>query len=283
MITKVKRLIVIMVLACIGAFLPTIYVAAADTEPGEKHVYIVPALVFPDDVQTITQQWQWEYAGGTYAWQVQIPEELVNDSRNVYQAVSRLYYTSNAALQQEVIAQYNDPRTLNLMLSLSYAQPRLALWSNDQKHDEYIGQMALILQNYTSELGFDSYATADFILSWVGAIPYTLTNYTELPAQTMVDGGDSKGKSILYAAILNKLDYSTVFFHYKPSTSSPKGHLAVGIMFETRELPYADKEYFYYIVGPERYYFAETSASGLQIGDVRSSEIVRLPRVIPTR
>jgi hypothetical protein len=107
-----------------------------------------------------------------------------------------------------------------------------------------------------------SVAETDFILSFVGsAIPYVETDVAELPAQTLIDSGDCKDKSILYASILKSLGYKVVLLSYPIAE-----HEAVGVTLDDSQLPQGSS-LSYYLYNGTKYYFAETTTPNWTLGD----------------
>jgi hypothetical protein len=108
------------------------------------------------------------------------------------------------------------------------------------------------------------------VQSFVGnAIPYKLTAFPELPAQTLIDGGSRRDKSILLAGLLNSLGYKAALLYFS-GTSGEQGHMAVGVVFSDSQVP--SESLSYYLYKGNKYYFAETKGSNLQLG-AASTEI----------
>jgi hypothetical protein len=123
--------------------------------------------------------------------------------------------------------------------------------------------------------GYNYFHEAEFILSFIGsAIPYNITAYPELPAQTLIDTGDCKDKSILYASILKSLGYKVALLNFK-DVSGTAGHEAVGVVFDDSQVPQGRALYYFQHNG-SKYYFAETTASGWTIGAASVSEPANL-------
>lgn len=95
----------------------------------------------------------------------------------------------------------------------------------------------------------------DLALSFVQALPYQkMGHYQRYAFETYFDGqGDCSDTSVLFAALLQALGYGAVFIKFED-------HLAVGVLCPP------DMEGTYWVFNGRRYYYAETTGRGYQIG-----------------
>lgn len=127
-------------------------------------------------------------------------------------------------------------------------------------NDERLDNVANALKIQGRKLNLDNHDMASYVLSFVQHIPYKIpSNKLGLlaPPQTVSEGyGDCDSKSLLYVLIMRKLGYDTVMYvNYRlrhamagVSTSSTGNYLT------SRGI---------------RYYFAETTAVGIRIGQMK--------------
>lgn len=130
--------------------------------------------------------------------------------------------------------------------------------SNDHRLDN----VARAFRDHGHELNLDRHDMATFVLSFVQHIPYRIPN-NDLgllaPPQSVREAyGDCDTKSLLYALILKKLGYDTVMYVNRGLSHAMAG---VNTAATGKYLPYHGA----------RYYFAETTAIGHRIGQLRGS------------
>jgi hypothetical protein len=132
-------------------------------------------------------------------------------------------------------------------------------------NEDYVIAIANTLNGKASQMEYDSYETASFILAFVQSLPYTVdsettgcTEYPRYPIETLWDnGGDCEDTSILLAAIVEALNYDTVLLYMESSE-----HMATGIL---------GSEGFsgsYYLHNGQKYYYCETTGEGYAIGTI---------------
>lgn len=125
-----------------------------------------------------------------------------------------------------------------------------------------LDNVAGALRDYGREMDLDPHDLASFVLSFVQYIPYRVPdNRLGLlaPPQTVNEVyGDCDSKSLLYALIMRKLGYDTVMY-----VNQGLSHAMAGINTA------ASGAYLSY--QGARYYFAETTAIGSRIGQLRGS------------
>jgi len=149
----------------------------------------------------------------------------------------------------------------------------LAAWTTEPTNVAYVGQLASALDTAAKSSGYDYFHEAEFILSFVGmAIPYKITDFPELPAQTLFDSGDCAGKSILYASLLKSLGYKVALFGFPAADTTTAGHEAVGVAFTDNQMTQTavfptSTPLSYYPQNGENYYFAETTEPGWLLGE----------------
>ena len=72
-----------------------------------------------------------------------------------------------------------------------------------------------------------------------------------------------RDKSILLAGLLKSLGYKTALLYFSGASGS-QGHIAVGVVFSDSQVP--NENLSYYLYNSNKYYFAETYGSNLQLG-----------------
>ena len=128
----------------------------------------------------------------------------------------------------------------------------------------YIDEVAQILNTEAIDNGFTSdFAKADFILSFVGSIPYALDpdddfDHPKFPIETLWENeGDCEDSSALYASIMESLGYRTVLVLLEAKAYSFDSwgyHAMVGIY-----IPGHSGDYFTLEGDWRNYYQAETT------------------------
>lgn len=120
----------------------------------------------------------------------------------------------------------------------------------------YLRAVAVVIKRLAIEHGLNDVEVA---LSFVQSLQYQESpEYQRYAVETLIDRcGDCSDKSILYAGILEALNYEWVFLDFP-------NHLAVGIWF-----PCNMPGTFYYYKG-KCYYFCETTYEGLYVGECPS-------------
>ncbi len=230
---------------------------------------VVPSLQY-DNIQTVSQDFEWQYNGTDYTWQVEVPGDLINWDRQINN-ITQQFYSSSGLMQNQILNSEPD-NIQDLILSDSINEnSNFTPWVNETTNSQWTGYIANDLAASAQSAGYDYFHEAEFILSFIGsAIPYNLTTCPELPAQTLVDSGDCKDKSILYASILKSLGYKVALLYF-PDVSGTVGHVAVGVAFDDSQIP-QDRSLAYYLHNGSKYYFAETTASGWTIGAASVNE-----------
>jgi hypothetical protein len=212
--------------------------------------------------QTASRDLTWSYGGIRFTCHIGVPQQLLDWDRKIYQLTAGFY---NGKYSQTDLA-YMPAEFKRLVLSDSLQEGGdLVPWVNDIHNSQLTGDIANQLASYARRKGFGYFRTAEFIQSFVcGAIPYKVTDAPELPAQTLIDNGDCKDKSILLAALLKSLSYKVTLLEFPPRDGEP-GHMAVGVAFSNSQAP-GNRSLSYYRYKGYRYYFAETTAPNWPLG-----------------
>ena len=212
----------------------------------------------------------WVYNGQYYTWHVEIPVTLLDYDREINKLIEE-FYGSSGYEQHSILSKATDDEK-EIILSLT-TSGNYAAWAEEETNSQYAGFLADRLAEQSVKDGYDYFQTAEFVQSFVGgAIPYIFTDKPLLPAQTLVDNGDCKDKSILMAAILRNMGYKVALLYIPPPPGQSVGHMAVGIAFTDDQLPQGRKLSFY--TNEEiKYYFAETTQPNWKIGETIDSTL----------
>ena len=198
----------------------------------------LPLALSPSAAAQTTQYYEetfaWDYNGNHWTWNLSIPVAL-------YEA----YQTVPASTRTR-----NGPAGYGLMTTTN---------------DYYIRVLAQKLNETTTQLKYNSYDQASFVLAFVQSLPYTSDKvttgsdeYPRFPIETLVDdGGDCEDTSILFATLTLILGYGTVYLN-------PPNHYAVGILGNDLH-----GTYWTYPEGSNStYYYCETTGDGFKIGQL---------------
>jgi hypothetical protein len=222
-------------------------------------------------VQTTDRDLRWAYDGVDYQWHVEAPSDvaqgynLLQWDRQVNEDTSN-FYNSDAITQNDMTAPSSmtaEEKTL-ILADAASNNGDLTPWVNDQSNALWVSDLAVALGATAKNVGYDYFHEAEFVQAFVGnAIPYNLTAFPELPAQTLIDGGSRRDKSILLAGLLKSLGYQVSLLYFS-GTSETQGHTAVGVVFSDSQVP--NKSLSYYLYNNNKYYFAETGGANLELG-----------------
>ncbi len=241
--------------------------------PQRGSIITVPPLQYDSSVPTNDMEFMWQYRDESFDWHVQIPQSLLDWDRQVNKLVSD-YYSGQYSQSDLFSTMPANVRQLALADS-EQESGDLAPWVEDDDNNQWAGVLADHLAACARSQGFDYWQTAEFIQSFVGgAIPYQLTDVPELPAQTVVDSGDCKDKSILLAAILKNLSYQVTLLEFDPDPGET-GHMAVGVAFDDSQIP-GDQNLSYYSQQGLKYYFAETTSPNWALGKASVKQPARV-------
>jgi hypothetical protein len=224
-----------------------------------------------DGIQTTASDLEWTYDGVDYKWNVEVPSDvaqgynLLQWDRQVNADASK-FYSSDATTQNEMTSTMaTDEKTL-ILADAATNNGDLTSWVYDASNAPWVSDLAAALNGTAKATGYDYFHEAEFVQSFVGnAIPFKMTAFPELPAQTLIDGGSRKDKSILLASLLNDLGYKVALLYFS-GTSGEQGHMAVGVVFSDSQVP--NESLSCYAYNGNNYYFAETNGSNLQLGAV---------------
>ena len=130
---------------------------------------------------------------------------------------------------------------------------------------EYVIEIAQSLENMAIENGYTSqFEKAEFILAFVGAIPYVLDpdddyDHPKYPIETLWEnGGDCEDSSALYSSLMEAIGYQTIMVMADvkaDSADSWGAHVLIGI-----HIPNHSGDSFSLNGDSKSYYFAETTA-----------------------
>lgn len=243
-------------------------------------VEVLPALAYPSSVATVSRDYRWQYNGVTYRWHVQVPADLLDWDRKVAGMVNT-FYNSDGLTQGVMFSSLPDDLQQLVASCSDEANGDYTPWVEESLNYTYAGLLAKWLSARAQADGYDYFHTAEFVQSFVGgAIPYNLTPVPRLAAQTLIDSGDCKDKSILLAAILKNMGYHVALLFYPPPPGETTGHMAVGIAFSAGQITTA-RELSYYPYDGEKYYFAETTAPDWLIGQISDESLEKSGYVYP--
>jgi hypothetical protein len=209
--------------------------------------------------KSVSKAFTWSYQGVTYNWNIGIPADLLEYSKNIKDIVQK-YYESDGAEQRAIFIR-SDANLRSLISSLrTTSNGDLSSWATEEKNYRFAGYMGESLSALAAKL--DYFHRAEFVLSFIGgAIPYKVAD-VQLSVQTLAENGDCDCKSILLAAILKNMGYRVALVEFPD-------HYAVGIAFEDDQVP-SNRDLLYYDYEGTKYYFAETTTPGWRIGDASS-------------
>lgn len=206
------------------------------------------------------RNFEWQYEDTKYQWTLEIPKKQYDANKSIHEIMDRYFQCSMGEQQQVMLKEMPQELKDLIKASTSKARGNLIPWVVKGSRDEYIKQLANQLKAQARANNYDRFETAEFVLSFVQAIPYEKRLYPQLPVKTLKDGGDCDCKTVLLSAILENMGYETALLYYSSeSKGSESGHLSLGIYFADSELPERGYPMSYYKYNGTRYYTAETS------------------------
>jgi predicted transglutaminase-like cysteine proteinase len=150
-------------------------------------------------------------------------------------------------------------------------------------NEKVVKDLADELLSDAENKNYNDVTTANFILKFVQtSITYRLDDetkncqeYWRFPVETLVDiQGDCEDTSVLYAAIMDALNYDVALLFYSWVEDGEKvGHLAVGIQLEGSHGSYVEDN------DGTRYYYCETTTTTYSIGQI-PKDIKSEPKMI---
>jgi hypothetical protein len=177
------------------------------------------------------RSFSWDYKGQHWDWNLSIPQDIYN----AYKSVPDSTRTRDG------------PAGYDMMITT---------------RDTFIQNLAERINETTTQLGYNSYEQANFVLSFVQSITYNsdlnttgFEEYPRFPIETLVDQtGDCDCKAILYVTLILTLNDGAVFIN-------PTDHLAVGVLGDGLHGTY-------WSYNNQTYYYAETTGVGFTIGQL---------------
>jgi hypothetical protein len=201
---------------------------------------IIPAESNIPDIETYNRTYRWNYNNKYWKFSKEIPVDLYE---------TYVGYTIR-----------RNPQTDNEM--------RKYVTSDD----EIIKEISNKLSDLAEKENYNSAKTVNFILRFVQEnIKYVYDNvskgpkeYWRFPIETLVDKqGDCEDTSVLFASIMDVLNYDVVLLLYSWKENGQKlGHLAVGIHLEGNHGSYIQDE------NGKKYYFCETTTVSYVVGQL---------------
>jgi hypothetical protein len=248
----------------------SVSISYADETLAVSRVENLPDITYPSltDGQKLNKSFSWSYGTTTYKWNIEIPNRVYNYDLAVY-SIADSFLNSDLDKQRTILKSTPNAGTKDLLLSLQ-SDGNYAAWVNESLNDAYIKNVAKCFSNQAAYDGYDYLHTAEFVQSFVGgALKYKAIDVPQLPAKTLIDGGDSTGKSILLASILKNMSYKVALLRFDPLPGSEVGHMAVGLALDSSKAPSnASNESFCYAYEGQNYYYAETTTPGFHIGEL---------------
>jgi hypothetical protein len=252
-ITKVSSWVVILaIIALIVPFLP------------KGHT--VSTIHYPTDVTTVSKDYDWTFNNTNYAWHVEVPSALLEWDRQMHDTVIS-YYANHNGYAQEAMAESMPTNVMDLVKSYSANTSDSGVaWVEEQQNYTFTGSLADALNTKAEEEHFNDEQKIEFLQSFVGgAIPYIENASYQLPAQTLVEGGNCGTKSVLLAAILKHLGYKVALLEYRD-----QDHMAIGVSASLTEFP--DYTPVSFNKDGLSYYFLETTEPNWKLGQLSSDK-----------
>lgn len=216
--------------------------------------------VAAEEKPPVTKTIKWQYNNKTFEEDLEVPADLLAWDKNVNEIATRFYKSDPWTQQKMLTTMPQDVKELVLALSSSN-KGNVSPWVKEPQNIAYISTLARSLQEKAQKEGYDRFQTAEFILSFVQAIPYVQHDILQLPAQTLIESGDCDDKTVLLGAILRSLGYEVALLHYSANT-----HMNLGVAFDKNEVPQRGYAIRYYEYQGKRYYIAETTSHDPRIG-----------------
>ncbi len=198
----------------------------------------------------IYNAYSWVFGGTEWSWHINIPESLYQQYKQA-------------------------PR---------YANKDYASYVTYAGDDHYLKKMANEINRISEKYGFSERSKVEFTAAFVQSFVYdtdintaSCREYVRFPMETLVEKrGDCEDTAILLASLLHSLDVRVAFFYF-PKTALGIPHVGLGVgglndAYGTHWELYGD-----------RYYYIETTETGLKIGAIPSEwtrvdpEIIAVP------
>jgi hypothetical protein len=193
---------------------------------------------------------EWSYGGSRWTYDTQIPETNYE------------YFK-------------NKPRT-----------PNYGEYIDNPADDEWVNNLASILENSAKKEGWGEFKTVSFVLAFVQSWPYTsdevtsgYDEYPRYPIETIVDGGgDCEDTAILFSSLVRGMGYGTVLLRLEDDV-----HMAVGVSISQNIVNSWSQNYSlsYYTSNGNIYAYCETTGEGWELGhqpeDLKSTSATLIP------
>ena len=178
---------------------------------------------------------------------------------------------------------YFDSNVSRIPQNQPYPKDKMAAFvTSDEK---VIKDLADELDSRAESQNYNDITTANFVLKFVQSnIIYRLDDdtkncqeYWRFPVETLVDKqGDCEDTSVLYAALMDTLDYDMALLFYSWVEDGEKlGHLAVGIQLNGNHGSYVEDKF------GTRYYYCETTTTVYTIGQIPKDIRTEPKMIIP--
>ncbi|GEM_PF-7006536 len=191
---------------------------------------------FPPQMFVFSHSWIFDIDDSQWTLEVEIPSSAYYEAKNTYRL----------------------PRTYVQGYAL-YVQP----------YDPVVKDIAAKLKTMAASKGYDSYLTANFVLSFLQTIPHALDNesvgiqdYPRYPVETLVDyTGDCEDFNALYASIIQSspFNYDSILVYLSNGVSA---HIAVGLNVNPPSI--GGLAYWTYM--GTKYYYADAMAPLPMVG-----------------
>jgi hypothetical protein len=182
-----------------------------------------------------TRTYHWEFEGCEYSMEYQFPWETYH----FYQEKPRVFHN-------------------------------YAVYAFENKHYAFLPEFVRQMECMAEDHGLDRAGTLRLVIAFVQQLEYRgdQGEYPKFPIETLAEfGGDCEDTSILLAAMLEAMGYSTVLIN-------PPGHMAIAMACE-------DCEGVAYHQDGRRYYYIETTAAGFGIGEVPGDYQQTTDKIMP--
>jgi len=219
---------------------------------------------------------------GTLWYNITFPEEIVPPVNTYNKTYQWTFNNKNWEISLEIpIEKYEHYRDLDVNRAPQNVGI-FAMASFVTSGDQVVETLANKLKILAEDENFNESNTINFILRFIQEnVNYVLDNeskdcteYWRYPVETLVEKkGDCEDSSVLFASIIDALEYNTVLLFYV--LEGDIGHLAVGIHLEGGS--YGE----YIIYNNEKYYYCETTSYGFNIGEIPSDIKNDPDKIIP--
>ena len=239
-------------------------------------------LRFDNVKNTISDDGLSEGIEGSLWYNITFPEEIIPPVKTYNKTYQWNFNNKNWEISLEIsIDKYEHFRDSDVNRAPQNVGT-YAMASFVTSSDQVIETLANKLKILAEGENFDESATVNFILRFVQEnVKYVwdnesenCTEYWRYPIETLVEKkGDCEDSSVLFASIMDALEYDTVLLFYV--VEKDVGHLAVGIHLEGES--YGE----YVIYDGKKYYYCETTSYGFNIGEIPPDIKNEADKIIP--